>query len=180
MYNMDVAIHSTDCYSLYSSSCQADLKVCYFINTTMSSESKDPEVKDMLEEKPSEETIKDSTIEPTEAPIETTKEPDLSAIYKHLENNAKIMEDMMKNYETLIGTLKDDLVQTKSELAEFKEETKKKEPMQVEAMVKGKYDFTKVVQKMGHKSLEDYKEHCRKIYDRFNSEYATINNIRNA
>lgn len=109
---------------------------------------------------------------PTETPVqEETK----SAISN--EDILKQLLELQKGYNETVQRLNDELSKTKSELDQFKEETKSKEPIKVEAFVKGKYDFNKAAEAMGHKSIVDYEKHCREVYDRINSQYPSLNRI---
>lgn len=115
----------------------------------------------------------EATATPTEAPVqEETK----SAISN--EDILKQLLELQKGYNETVQRLNDELSKTKSELDQFKEETKSKEPIKVDAHVKGKYDFGKAAEAMGHKSIADYEKHCREVYDRINSQYSTVNKIR--
>lgn len=141
----------------------------------------------MITEDTKNETVVETTDNTTEAPATPTEAPATpteklvqeetkSAISN--EDILKQLLELQKGYNETVQRLNDELSKTKSELDQFKEETKSKEPIKVEAHVKGKYDFGKAAEAMGHKSIADYEKYCREVYDRINSQYSTVNKIR--
>lgn len=126
-----------------------------------------------------EETTSDTSEVPTkeetssEQPTQQTDKTEISTQQEILQKLLNLQEEQSQ----LIKSIRDENEKLKTELREFKEETEKDKPLIVKAIVKGKYDIDESIKKMGHKNWDDYMAHCRKIYDRINSSYPTINNL---